>query len=56
MENFQLALDWGNRPIVSVALGILVGILILLVGRWLAKVIARYATRSMERAQVDDMA
>ncbi|MGD2040464.1 MAG: mechanosensitive ion channel [Anaerolineae bacterium] len=55
MENFQLALDWGNRPIVSVALGILVGILILLVGRWLAKVIARYATRSMERAQVDDM-
>jgi small conductance mechanosensitive channel len=55
MENFQLALDWGNRPIVSVALGSLVGILILLVGRWLAKVIARYATRSMERAQVDDM-
>jgi small conductance mechanosensitive channel len=55
VENFQLALDWGNRPIVSVAFGILVGILILIVGRWLAKVIARYATRSMQRAQVDDM-
>ena len=55
MEDFQLALDWGTRPIVSVALGILVGVLILIVGRWLARLIARYASRSMERAHVDDM-
>jgi small conductance mechanosensitive channel len=55
MENFELALDWANRPIVSVILGILVGILILFVGRWLARVITRYASRSMERAHMDDM-
>ena len=41
MENFEIALDWANRPIISVILGILVGILILFVGRWLARVITR---------------
>ncbi len=55
MENFELALDWANRPFISVIIGILVGILILLVGRWLARVITRYAARSMERAHVDNM-
>ncbi len=55
MEDFQMTLDWGNRDFLSVILGIVVGILILLVGRWLARVISRYATRSMERAHVDDM-
>ena len=55
MENFELALDWANRPFVSVIIGILLGILILVVGRWLARVITRYASRSMERAHVDNM-
>ncbi|MFN2292676.1 MAG: mechanosensitive ion channel family protein, partial [Anaerolineae bacterium] len=55
MEEFQVALDWGSRPFISVLIGVGVGILILLVGRWLARLIARYATRSMERAQVDEM-
>jgi small conductance mechanosensitive channel len=55
MEDFQLALDWGDRSIISVLVGILVAILILVVGRWLAKVISRYATRSMERAHMDNM-
>ena len=55
MEEFQVALDWGSRPFISVLIGIGVGILILFVGRWLARVITRYASRSMERAQVDDM-
>ena len=55
MENFELALDWANRPLVSVVLGILVGILTLIIGRWLARVITRYASRSMERAHMDDM-
>ena len=55
MENFELALDWANRPIISVILGILLGIVTLIVGRWLAKVITHYAARSMERARVDSM-
>jgi small conductance mechanosensitive channel len=55
MENFELALDWANRDFVSVLIGILVGILILFVGRWLSRVITRYASRSMERANVDNM-
>jgi small conductance mechanosensitive channel len=55
MENFELALDWANRPIISVLVGILAGILILFVGRWLARVITRYASRSMERANADNM-
>lgn len=55
MEEFQIALDWGNRPFISVLIGIGVGILILFVGRWLARVITRYTSRSMERAHVDDM-
>jgi small conductance mechanosensitive channel len=55
MENLQLALDWGDRSIVSVLIGIGVAVLVLLIGRWLAKVITRYASRSMERANMDDM-
>jgi small conductance mechanosensitive channel len=55
MENFELSLDWGNQNILSVLIGIVLGILILIVGRWLARVITRYASRSMERAHVDDM-
>jgi small conductance mechanosensitive channel len=56
MEEFQVVLDWANRPFFSVIIGILVGILILVVGRWLARVITRYASRSMERAHMDTMA
>ena len=55
MENFELSLDWANRDFVSVLLGILLGILILFIGRWLSKAITRYASRSMQRAHVDDM-
>jgi small conductance mechanosensitive channel len=55
MEGFEIALDWANRPIVSIIFGILVGILTLVIGRWLAKVLTRYASRSMERAHVDNM-
>ena len=31
------------------------GILTLVIGRWLVKVITRYASRSMERARVESM-
>jgi small conductance mechanosensitive channel len=55
MENFELAVDWSNQSLLSVILGIGVGILTLIIGRWLARVVARYASRSMERAHVDNM-
>jgi small conductance mechanosensitive channel len=55
VENFEIALDWANRPIISVIFGILLGIVTFVVGRWLAKVITRFAARSMERARVDSM-
>lgn len=56
MENFELTLDWANRDIFSILLGILAGILIFWIGRWFAKLATRYASRSMERAHVDSMA
>ena len=36
-------------------LGILLGIVTLVVSRWLAKVVTRFAARSMEQARVDSM-
>lgn len=53
MEEFQLTIDWANRSLPSVILGIGLGILIFLVGRWLVTWVARYTTRSMERVHVD---
>jgi small conductance mechanosensitive channel len=55
MENFEIGFDWSNQSFMSVIIGIVAGMLILFVGRWLAKVISRYASRSMERAHMDDM-
>ena len=56
MENFELTLDWANRDLFSILLGILAGVLIFWIGRWLAKLTTRYASRSMERAHIDSMA
>lgn len=56
MEEFQLSLDWSNRDLFSILFGILAGILIFWIGRWFARVTTRYASRSMERAHVDEMA
>jgi small conductance mechanosensitive channel len=55
MESFQLTLDWANRNFASIVWGIVSAILILVIGRWLAKVITRYATRSMEKAKLDPL-
>ena len=55
MEDFQLTLDWADRDIVSILFGVLIGILIFFVGRWLAGFISRVAGRSMERAEVDPL-
>ena len=56
MDNFELTLDWANRDLFSIFLGILAGILIFWIGRWFAKLVTRYTSRSMERAHVDRMA
>ena len=55
MENFQFIVDWANRDLVSILLGIASAILTFLVGRWLARIGTRYAARYMERAHLDPM-
>jgi small conductance mechanosensitive channel len=53
MEEFQVSLDWANRTFGSIAVGIIAGLAILVIGRWVAKLIARYTGRWLERADVD---
>lgn len=53
MEELELWFDWADRSPESVVAGILLGIAILIVGRWLANWIADLAARRMEKAQVD---
>jgi len=53
MNNLQFALDWNSRTPLTILLGILAGIAIVLLGRWLAGVVANYVSRSLERAHVD---
>lgn len=55
MDSFQLTLDWANRNVASIVWGIISAILILVIGRWLAQIVTRYATRSMERAKLDPL-
>jgi small conductance mechanosensitive channel len=55
MENLQLIVDWADRDLVSIVIGFAAGILTFLIGRWLAKVLTRYASRSMERANLDPL-
>ncbi len=53
MDELEFTLDWADRSLESVVVGILIGIAILIVGRWLANWITNLATRRMEKAQVD---
>ncbi len=55
MEGLQITLDWANRNIASIIWGIISAVLIVVVGRWVAQLITRYATRSMERAKLDPL-
>ncbi len=55
MDGFQLTLDWANQDLLSIVFGILFAILILWIGRGLARWITRYASRSLERAHVDGL-
>lgn len=56
MEEFQISLDWAQRDVLSILFGILSGYIIFTVGRWFARLSTRYASRSMERAHIDEMA
>lgn len=56
MENPQLIIDWANRDLPTIFFGFASGIITFLIGRWLARLLARYASRSMERAHLDPMA
>ena len=53
--NFQVAIDWANRPLGAVIFGMILGVVILFLGRWLVRMVTRYASRSMERAHMDPM-
>jgi small conductance mechanosensitive channel len=53
MKELQFALAWADRSPAAIVVGLVACILILFVGRWLARLIARFASRSMERAHVD---
>ncbi len=53
--NFQVAIDWANRPLGAVIFGMILAIAILFLGRWLVRMVTRYASRSLERAHVDPM-
>ena len=46
MEKLQVALDWANRSPLLILIGIVAAILIIIVGRWVAGLITRYASRS----------
>jgi small conductance mechanosensitive channel len=53
MEDLQIAFNWANRDFGSVIIGIVTGILIFIIGRWLAKLASRLVERTLERAKVD---
>jgi small conductance mechanosensitive channel len=55
MENFKLLVDWANRDMISILLGLVAALLVYFIGRWIAKLITRYTVRSMERAKMDEM-
>lgn len=53
-EPFEVTIDWAGRNLVSIALGLVAALVILIVGRWLAKLAVRLALRWMKRADVDE--
>ena len=54
MEDFQLSFNWADRDFGAIITGIVIGILIFIIGRWLAKLITRLVERSLKRADVDE--
>jgi small conductance mechanosensitive channel len=53
MDQLEISLDWANRSLGSIVTGIVVGIIIFIAGRWLARWISNLAARRMEDAQLD---
>ena len=55
MEGIQLIVDWASRDVFSIFVGFASAIFTFLVGRWLARALTGYGSRSMERAKLDPM-
>lgn len=56
MEELNITLDWANRNLPSVLGGIVLGLAILVIGRWLAGWLSRLIAGYMSRASVDKTA
>lgn len=55
MNTFPLTIDWDQRDLLAIGFGFGTAILTFLIGRWVVRMLTRFATRSMERAHVDPM-
>ncbi|NTU78919.1 MAG: mechanosensitive ion channel [Chloroflexales bacterium] len=55
MDSLPFSIDWDQRDVLTIFIGFASAILTVLIGRWLARLLMRSATRSMERAHVDPM-
>lgn len=55
MDILPFTIDWDQRDVLTIFIGFASAILTLLIGRWLARLLIRSATHSMERAHVDPM-
>lgn len=53
MDEVSISADWAGQSLMTIIGGILLGLVILIVGRWLAGWISRLAGRYMERAHID---
>ncbi len=56
MEDLSVTFDWANRNLMSIFGGVILGLAILIIGRWLAGWISRLAARYLTRASVDKTA
>jgi small conductance mechanosensitive channel len=56
MEDLSVTFDWANRNLPSIIGGIILGLAILVIGRWLARWISRIVVRYLTRASVDKTA
>lgn len=54
MEDFQVSFNWAERDFGAIITGIVIGILIFIIGRWLAKIMTRFLERTLKRMDVDE--
>lgn len=55
MDILPFTIDWSQRDVLTIFIGFASAILTLLIGRWLARLLIRLATHSMERTHIDPM-